>query len=110
MSYFLHEFNRYYILFYTSFFINAFYSEDVYCADPGRIEHGSHIDADGSNSLPSSRYLHGQSVFYSCAEGFEPVGNTTLTCLPSGWWSSLPPFCRQVFIEITRPTGEFPDS
>ncbi|CAL1277413.1 unnamed protein product [Larinioides sclopetarius] len=76
---------------------------NAYCPDPIYVENGSSVDADSRLSLPSSKYTRGQSVLYSCDEGFEPVGNTTLTCLPSGSWSSPPPFCRQIFFAITRP-------
>ncbi|GBO04690.1 hypothetical protein AVEN_19390-1, partial [Araneus ventricosus] len=84
------------------------YSEEftLFCADLGYISHGSYTTADGSNSRPSSKYSIGQSVVFSCNEGYELVGNSTLTCLPSGWWSSFSPFCRKIFSISETTTAE----
>ncbi|GBM89513.1 CUB and sushi domain-containing protein 3 [Araneus ventricosus] len=76
----------------------------AFCPDPGYIQFGSRINADGSNSRPSSRYRNGQSVVYYCLEGYELVGNSILTCLPSGRWSSNKPFCRRINSIDNRPT------
>ncbi|CAL1277415.1 unnamed protein product [Larinioides sclopetarius] len=67
----------------------------IYCPDPGYVQFGSRVNADGSNSRPSSRYRNGESVVYYCIEGYELVGNSILTCLQSGQWSSSKPFCRR---------------
>ncbi|GBO04693.1 hypothetical protein AVEN_19393-1 [Araneus ventricosus] len=65
-----------------SIFTTTFYSEDAYCPDPGFILDGSRANADGSNPLPSSMYLQGQSVVYSCHEGNE-LENASSNSLPN---------------------------
>ncbi|KAF8774481.1 Limulus clotting factor C like protein [Argiope bruennichi] len=86
-------------------------SRTTYCPDPGYIQFGTRINADGSSSRPNSRYSAGQSVVYYCQDEYELVGNSILTCLPSGRWSSGRPSCRRINFISNRPTeGRDPSS
>ncbi|KAL3867863.1 hypothetical protein ACJMK2_040709 [Sinanodonta woodiana] len=61
--------------------------EIIRCPIPPEIDYGT-IKRD-TNS-------YGSSVVYSCIIGFEIVGESTLTCLESGKWSSDFPSCIKI--------------
>ena len=59
----------------------------VNCGDPG-------IPADGTRN--GDNFYYNSSVTYSCNNGYNLTGTTTLTCLSSGTWSALIPTCPLV--------------
>ncbi|EMP30778.1 Sushi, von Willebrand factor type A, EGF and pentraxin domain-containing protein 1 [Chelonia mydas] len=62
-------------------------AEPVKCKNPGNPEHGHSY---GDN------YSVGSEVTFSCEEGFQLIGATRVTCLQSGGWSHLIPYCEAV--------------
>ncbi|KAK2514926.1 Svep1 [Columba guinea] len=62
-------------------------AEPVTCRNPGSPEHGH---------LYGNTYSVGSEVTFSCEEGFQLTGMTTLTCMESGEWSHPIPYCEAV--------------
>ncbi|NXT08193.1 DAF factor, partial [Prunella fulvescens] len=62
--------------------------EEVTCPRPPSIANGLH---SGHSSATFSR---GLSVSYSCREGFQLLGNVSITCTDSGRWSRPLPRCE----------------
>lgn len=62
----------------------------AFCYDPGTIPHGS-------ISKPRILHLAGQTVNYTCDEGYflSPKKNKILTCQSSGQWNTTPPICHK---------------
>lgn len=44
--------------------------------------------------LDNGHYLVGNTVQYSCDEGFVLIGEPIIRCTESGLWSHAPPFCK----------------
>ncbi|XP_066469620.1 sushi, von Willebrand factor type A, EGF and pentraxin domain-containing protein 1 isoform X1 [Tiliqua scincoides] len=66
-------------------------TEPVKCKHPGDPENGhSHGDS----------YSVGSEVSFSCDEGYWLKGVNKVTCLESGKWSHLLPFCEAVFCGV----------
>lgn len=79
-------------------------SNDIlHCENPGSILNGRvrHIPpgARFGNGRPSvidddlNEYPEGTRLDYTCDEGFDLQGAETLTCQPTGFWSSEAPVC-----------------
>lgn len=66
------------------------FTEPVKCKNPGNPEHGHSY---GDN------YSVGSEVTFSCEEGFQLIGATRVTCLQSGGWSHLIPYCEGIVLE-----------
>ncbi|XP_067409310.1 sushi, von Willebrand factor type A, EGF and pentraxin domain-containing protein 1 isoform X1 [Emydura macquarii macquarii] len=62
-------------------------AEPVKCKNPGNLENG-HSYGDS--------YSVGGEVTFSCEEGFQLIGASRVTCLQSGRWSHLIPYCEAV--------------
>ncbi|NXU54722.1 CR2 protein, partial [Turnix velox] len=62
--------------------------EEVSCPRPPKIANGLHSE----QSL--SRFPRGLTVYYSCRDGFELVGNVSISCLETGQWSRPLPRCQ----------------
>uniref|UniRef100_A0A8C3XDD9 Sushi domain-containing protein n=1 Tax=Cyanoderma ruficeps TaxID=181631 RepID=A0A8C3XDD9_9PASS len=60
----------------------------VTCPRPPSIANGLH----SGHALP--RFPRGLTVSYSCKEGFELLGNVSITCTDSGLWSRPLPRCE----------------
>ena len=43
-------------------------------------------------------YTVGETIAFSCLQGYEVVGDAQLTCLTGGGWSGVIPYCRCKFI------------
>uniref|UniRef100_A0A803Y8X6 Sushi domain-containing protein n=1 Tax=Meleagris gallopavo TaxID=9103 RepID=A0A803Y8X6_MELGA len=61
---------------------------EVTCPPPPNIANGLH------SSRSSARFPHGTVVYYSCKDGFELVGNVSISCLDVGRWSRPLPRCQ----------------
>ncbi|XP_064615957.1 sushi, von Willebrand factor type A, EGF and pentraxin domain-containing protein 1-like [Liolophura sinensis] len=69
------------------------------CGDPGAIRNGE---------KDSYVYTVGQTVGYSCYEGFEMVGRDTTLCLASGSWSVPAPTCNAIQCPVIQsPTNGY---
>uniref|UniRef100_A0A803Y7Z2 Sushi domain-containing protein n=1 Tax=Meleagris gallopavo TaxID=9103 RepID=A0A803Y7Z2_MELGA len=62
--------------------------QEVTCPPPPNIANGLH------SSRSSARFPHGTVVYYSCKDGFELVGNVSISCLDVGRWSRPLPRCQ----------------
>uniref|UniRef100_A0A8C9UHB3 Sushi domain-containing protein n=1 Tax=Serinus canaria TaxID=9135 RepID=A0A8C9UHB3_SERCA len=65
-----------------------FPSAEVTCPRPPSIANGLHT------GLSSGSFSRGVTVSYSCREGFELLGNESITCTDSGRWSRTLPRCE----------------
>ncbi|NXR71577.1 DAF1 protein, partial [Pycnonotus jocosus] len=65
--------------------------EEVTCPRPPSIANGLH----SGQSL--NRFPRGLTVSYSCREGFQLLGNVSITCTDSGLWSRPLPRCEGVW-------------
>ncbi|OXB67147.1 hypothetical protein ASZ78_015788 [Callipepla squamata] len=70
--------------------------EEVTCPQPPNIANGLH---SGSSS---ARFPHGTVVYYSCKDGFELIGNVSISCSEVGRWSRPLPRCQAIGCQ--RPT------
>ncbi|NXC59116.1 ZP3R protein, partial [Aleadryas rufinucha] len=66
----------------------SFPSAEVTCPRPPRIANGLHT----GQSL--DKVSRGVTVSYSCKEGFELLGNVSITCTDTGVWSRPLPRCE----------------
>ncbi|XP_078683088.1 uncharacterized protein LOC144917177 [Branchiostoma floridae x Branchiostoma belcheri] len=55
------------------------------CWDPG-------VPANGIRDN-NSNFTSGQTVRYTCMDGFQLFGTANITCQPDGTWSGVPPTC-----------------
>ncbi|NWZ01976.1 CR2 protein, partial [Loxia curvirostra] len=62
--------------------------EEVTCPRPPSIANGLH------SGLSSGSFSRGVTVSYSCREGFQLLGNESITCTDSGRWSRTLPRCE----------------
>ncbi|NXO43694.1 DAF1 protein, partial [Locustella ochotensis] len=62
--------------------------EEVTCPRPPSIANGLH------SGQSSGKFPRGVTVTYSCKEGFELLGNASITCTDSGLWSRSLPRCE----------------
>ncbi|XP_041094647.1 seizure protein 6 homolog [Polyodon spathula] len=65
------------------------------CLNPG-------VPENGYQTLYKHRYQAGESLRFFCYEGFELIGEVTVTCVPGhpSQWNSPPPFCKVVYEEL----------
>uniref|UniRef100_A0A8C3V4H6 Sushi domain-containing protein n=1 Tax=Catharus ustulatus TaxID=91951 RepID=A0A8C3V4H6_CATUS len=66
-------------------------SAEVTCPRAPSIANGRH------SGHSSARVSRGATVSYSCKEGFELLGNASITCTDSGLWSRPLPRCQGVW-------------
>lgn len=62
------------------------------CPRPPSIANGLH------SAHSSGSFSRGLTVSYSCKEGFELLGNVSITCTDSGLWSRPLPRCEGVWV------------
>ncbi|NXS95400.1 CR2 protein, partial [Jacana jacana] len=62
--------------------------EEVTCPRPPNIANGLH----SGQSL--DKFSRGVSVHYSCRDGYELVGNVSISCAESGLWNGPLPRCE----------------
>ena len=59
------------------------------CLNPG-------VPENGYQTLYKHHYQAGESLRFFCYEGFELIGEVTITCVPGhpSQWTSQPPLCK----------------
>ncbi|NXN98955.1 CR2 protein, partial [Rhinopomastus cyanomelas] len=62
--------------------------EEVTCPRPPNIPNGLH------SGLARDSFPQGATVSYSCKQGYQLLGNRTITCSESGEWSRAWPRCE----------------
>ncbi|NXN33577.1 CR2 protein, partial [Nycticryphes semicollaris] len=62
--------------------------EEVTCPQPPNIANGQH------NGRSLDKFSRGVTVYYSCRDGYELVGNMSISCTENGLWSRPLPRCR----------------
>ncbi|NWH88196.1 CR2 protein, partial [Aegithalos caudatus] len=62
--------------------------EEVTCPRPPSIANGLH------SARSPGRISRGAAVSYSCREGFQLLGNVSITCTDTGLWSRPLPRCE----------------
>ncbi|CAH2293998.1 sushi, von Willebrand factor type A, EGF and pentraxin domain-containing 1 [Pelobates cultripes] len=62
-------------------------SEPVKCKDPGELENGNYS---------GNQFGVGSELLFSCDEGFDLIGRMKVTCLESGDWDDVIPYCQAV--------------
>ncbi|XP_077013764.1 complement decay-accelerating factor isoform X2 [Tamandua tetradactyla] len=73
--------------------------KQIFCPDPPKIDNGK-IQEQQPN------YVDGQSITYTCTEGFVLTGKNSIQCVvkdDQGEWSGQPPVCKE-----SSPTVKFP--
>ncbi|XP_065505748.1 complement receptor type 1 [Caloenas nicobarica] len=70
--------------------------KEVTCPRPPNIANGLH------SGQSSGRFSRGVTVYYSCKDGFELVGNTSIRCSESGVWSRPLPRCEAIGCKIPK--------
>ncbi|KGL95898.1 Complement receptor type 2, partial [Charadrius vociferus] len=64
------------------------------CPRPPNIANGLH------SGQSSNKFSRGVTVYYSCRDGYELVGNASLNCTESGVWSRPLPRCEAIGCEM----------
>uniref|UniRef100_A0A452GUX7 Uncharacterized protein n=1 Tax=Gopherus agassizii TaxID=38772 RepID=A0A452GUX7_9SAUR len=65
------------------------------CLNPG-------VPENGYQTLYKHHYQAGESLRFFCYEGFELIGELTITCVPGhpSQWTSQPPLCKVAYEEL----------
>uniref|UniRef100_A0ACB8EVI8 Seizure protein 6 n=1 Tax=Sphaerodactylus townsendi TaxID=933632 RepID=A0ACB8EVI8_9SAUR len=65
------------------------------CLNPG-------VPDNGYQTLYKHHYQAGESLRFFCYEGFELIGEVTITCIPGhpSQWTSQPPLCKVAYEEF----------
>ncbi|XP_067419950.1 seizure 6-like protein 2 isoform X2 [Emydura macquarii macquarii] len=65
------------------------------CLNPG-------VPENGYQTLYKHHYQAGESLRFFCYEGFELIGEVTITCVPGhpSQWTSQPPLCKVAYEEF----------
>lgn len=73
------------------------------CLNPG-------VPENGYQTLYKHHYQAGESLRFFCYEGFELIGEVTITCIPGhpSQWTSQPPLCKGAWAD--RAGGVSPSS
>ncbi|XP_010081196.1 PREDICTED: complement receptor type 1-like [Pterocles gutturalis] len=64
--------------------------EEVTCPQPPNIANGLH------SGQTLDKFSWGATVYYSCKDGYELVGNVSIKCTESGAWSGPRPRCKAI--------------
>ncbi|XP_042655840.1 complement receptor type 1 isoform X2 [Tyto alba] len=64
--------------------------EEVMCPQPANIANGLH----SGQSL--DKFSRGVTVYYSCKDGYELIGNVSINCTEAGVWSKPVPRCEAI--------------
>lgn len=82
------------------FFFNivsfSIYNTAVQCPQP-LVPINGRIDGT-SGSASHRRYAVGALVTFSCTEGHLLVGEASIVCTETGFWSHPPPFCKYIIL------------
>ena len=68
----------------TSLNVLSFFFVAILCVDPGVPEHGRRV---------GEQFAFGDSVSYSCVNGYRLTGSSELMCTSAGTWSAALPLC-----------------
>uniref|UniRef100_A0A8C3KRG5 Sushi domain-containing protein n=1 Tax=Calidris pygmaea TaxID=425635 RepID=A0A8C3KRG5_9CHAR len=72
---------------------------EVMCPRPPNIANGLH------SGQSSDKFSRGSTVSYSCRDGYELVGNVSISCAQSGLWSQPLPRCEGGCLRRCWPWG-----
>ncbi|XP_075752612.1 complement factor B isoform X12 [Rhipicephalus microplus] len=85
--------------------------QDTYCKDPGKSKLDDRILFKGSaryDDCSPDGCAPETVAYYKCAEGFELVGERTITCTENGTWTHTKPKCRPLLASQRRNGCEEP--
>ena len=74
----------------------SLFQEPIKCKTPRNPENGHSF---------GETYTVGAEVTFSCEEGYQLVGAARITCLESGEWSHLIPYCEGMLSKFPRAYG-----
>lgn len=77
----------------------SLFQEPIKCKAPGNPENGR-----SSGEI----YTVGSEVTFSCDEGHQLMGVAKITCLESGEWSHLIPYCERMLSKFPHVYGVWP--
>ncbi|XP_039764040.1 locomotion-related protein Hikaru genki [Pararge aegeria] len=65
----------------------------IYCPSPPHLLDGGRLSAVDASK--NRRHQVGDLLVYDCSSGYQIVGESSIVCTESGFWSHPPPFCMQ---------------
>ncbi|XP_066117578.1 membrane cofactor protein-like isoform X2 [Saccopteryx bilineata] len=73
--------------------------EKVFCKTPEKIKNGNYTNGH------KDTFVFNEEITYSCdspngTEKYMLIGESTLTCMATGLWSSMPPQCKEITCDI----------
>lgn len=74
--------------------ILIFLNKAIQCPQPLVPINGRIDGASGLTTFGQRRYAVGALVTFSCTEGHLLVGEASIVCTETGFWSHPPPFCK----------------
>jgi len=90
----LKDHNTYNNLIIIILFLYLFFEIAIQCPQPLVPINGRIDGTSGSSSISHRRYAVGALVTFSCTEGHLLVGEASIVCTETGFWSHPPPFCK----------------
>ena len=88
--------------FKLNFEILHFFSRTGYVPKCKAISCPSPLPPLNGKVMDNGHYLVGNTVQYSCNEGFVLIGEPIIRCTESGLWSHAPPFCKYIVINLSK--------
>ena len=85
-----------------NFEILHFFSRTGYVPKCKAISCPSPLPPLNGKVMDNGHYLVGNTVQYSCNEGFVLIGEPIIRCTESGLWSHAPPFCKYIVINLLK--------
>lgn len=71
-------------------YLTTLLSTAIYCPDPIIPDNGRLLS---ESSIKHGKYPVGDLMIYTCKDGYEVVGESSIVCTENGFWSHPPPFC-----------------
>ncbi|XP_066217957.1 membrane cofactor protein-like isoform X1 [Saccopteryx leptura] len=73
--------------------------EKIFCKTPEKIKNGKYTNGH------KDTFVFNEEIIYSCdspngTEKYMLIGESTLTCMATGLWSSIPPQCKEITCDI----------
>ena len=81
---------------------SSFFSRTGYVPKCKAISCPSPLPPLNGKVMDNGHYLVGNTVQYSCNEGFVLIGEPIIRCTESGLWSHAPPFCKYIVINLLK--------